>query len=184
MFAGVVGLVVLVVLVYTVALYNSLVQVRNNVGKAFANIDVLLMQRHDELALLVEACKGYLKHEVDLLNQLTRLRVGYDEAGSSDEKVQLENRLNREVLKLRHTWEGYPDLKASQNFLQLQQRISTLESSIADRREFFNDTVNTFNIQIERFPALLVAPLLGYRRREFLEVPDEKKRDVELSFAT
>ena len=181
---AVVAVLALVALVYVAAVYNSLVQVRNNVGKAFANIDVLLLQRHDELNKLVEACKGYMKHEVDLLTSVTRLRVGYEEAGSSDEKIRVENQLNREVLRLRHTWEGYPDLKASQNFLQIQQRVSGLESSIADRREFFNDGVNTFNIQIERFPAMVVAMLLGYERKAFLDVPEEKKENVELGFET
>src|SRR5687768_1442470 len=117
---------------YLVGIYNSLVQVRNNVDKAWKNIDVLLQQRHDELTKLVDACKGYLKHEREVLDALTKLRVGYDAAGSVDEKIRIENELNKEMRRLRHVWEAYPDLKASANFLQLQERISGVESSIAD----------------------------------------------------
>jgi LemA protein len=154
------------------------VQVRNNIDKAWKNIDVLLQQRHDELTKLIDTVSGYMQHEKTVLDGLTRLRVGYDGASSSDDKVRIENEMNREIARLRHTWEGYPDLKASQNYLYLQTRISTVESAIADRREFFNDSVNIFNIQIERFPDLWMARALGYARRSFLEVPEELKQDV------
>lgn len=100
-----------------------------------------------------------------------------------DDKVGIENQINQGLGRLRLAWEGYPDLKASQNFLGLQQRISALESAIADRRELFNDSVNIFNIQIERFPALLMARRLGYGRQQFLEVPEEAKKDVKVQLA-
>jgi LemA protein len=173
----------IIVIGYVVALYNSLVQVRNNVGKAWKNIDVLLQQRHDEISKLVEAVRGYAKHEREVLESLTRLRTGYQEAKSIDDKVGIENQINQGLGRLRLAWEGYPDLKASQNFLGLQQRISALESAIADRRELFNDSVNIFNIQIERFPALLMARRLGYGRQQFLEVPEEAKKDVKVQLA-
>ena len=172
----------LVVTVFVVGLYNSLVQVRQNIEKAWNNIDVLLQQRHDELIKLVDACKAYMKHEHELLDRLTKLRVGYDEAKGSDERARAENELNKAALQLRHVWEAYPDLKASQNFLQLQGRVSELESSIADRREFFNDSINIYNIHIKRFPDLLVARAFGYRERVYLEIADEKKADVTLDF--
>lgn len=168
---------------YAISIYNSLVQVRNNIEKAWKNIDVLLMQRHDELPKLIDTVKAYMKHEREVLDSLVKLRVGYTEAGGMEEKVDIENRINREMLHLRHVWEGYPDLKASQNFLQVQDRISGLESAIADRREFFNDSVNIYNIQIERFPEVILARILGYRKKEYLEVPEEKKEDVEMAFA-
>ena len=175
------GIVGVIVLGYIISVFNSLVQVRNNCEKAWENIDVILMQRQDELKKLIDVCSAYMKHERDLLTKLTKLRVGYDEAQTSDEKLEVANRLNRQVHQLRRAWEGYPDLKASQNFLQIQDRVSGLESTISDRREFFNETVNIYNIQIERFPERLVAALFRYRRKEFFEVPEEKKEDMDMS---
>jgi LemA protein len=166
-----------------VGLYNSLVQVRHNVDKAFANIDVLLQQRHDELPKLIDTCLAYMNHERGTLNELTALRAGYDRAPSVQEKIRIENEINRDLNQLRTVWEGYPDLKASQGFLQIQGRVSALESSIADRREFFNDSVTIYNIQIAQIPHFLVARLLGYRKHSFLEIPDDLKQDVKMDFA-
>ncbi len=182
-FAVVGGLLVVGVLGYVVSVYNSLVQVRNNVDKAWKNIDVLLQQRHDELTKLVDACKGYLKHEREVLDSVTKLRAGYDQARTSDEKIHLENQLNKAIERVRLTFEAYPDLKASENFLQLQGRISVVESSIADRREFLNDSVNIYNIQIERFPEVFLANAFQYRRKAFLEVPEAVKGDVKINVA-
>jgi LemA protein len=167
---------------WLVSVYNSLVQIRHDVDRAWANIDVVLQQRHDELTKLIDAVTGYMAHERELLTSLTRLRVGYDGARDGDEKVRIENDLNREVAKLRHVWESYPDLKASQNVIHLQARIAALESQIADRRELFNDSVTTHNVAIARFPDLLAAQVLGYARRGLLAVPEESKRDVEIAF--
>jgi len=163
-------------------MYNGLVQVRNNVEKAWNNIDVILMQRNDELRKLVEACKGYVKHESDLLERLTEMRTGYAAAQEMQEKAEIENRIQLSMTHLNRVWENYPQLRATENFQQLQQRISGLESTIADRREFFNDSVNIYNIRIESFPHVLLARALGYLRRPFLTVPEEKKEDVELGF--
>jgi len=168
---------------YIISLYNSLIQVKNNIEKAWKNIDVLLIQRHDELPKLIDAVKGYMKHERELLKRITQLRAGYRNAGTIGEKTRIENDLNREVGRLRITLEQYPDLKASNNFLQLQGRISAVESSIADRRELFNDSVNIYNIQIERFPELVLAKIMSYRRHTSLEVPEESKHDVDVKTA-
>ncbi len=177
-------LVVLVVGVamggYVISLYNSLIQVKNNIEKAWNNIDVLLQQRHDELPKLIDAVRGYMEHEKSVLEKITKLRVGYDEAASIEEKTKIENQLNREVARMRHVWESYPDLKSSQNFIQLMGRISALESSIADRREFFNDSVNIYNIQIERFPEMFLARMMSYQKHPFLEVPVETRQDVKI----
>jgi LemA protein len=177
------GILTVGVLGFIVSIYNSLVQVRNNVDKAWKNIDVLLQQRHDELTKLVDVCARYAKHETQVLESLTKLRVGYDSARSADEKIRIENDLNKELVRLRHVWEAYPDLKASQNFLQLQGRISGVESSIADRREFLNDSVNIYNIQIERFPDVLLAKAFSYQRKVFLEVPESAKQDIKIAVA-
>ena len=180
----IVGLIIVIIIIfcggYMVGIYNSLVQVRNNIEKAWKNIDVLLLQRHDELIKLIVAVKGYMEHEKELLERLTKLRVGYNQTDSIEEKTRIENQINRETLRMHHVWEGYPDIKASQNFLQFQERISGIESQIADRREFFNDTVNIYNIQIERFPELILARVLGYKRRSLLEIPENLKQDVKI----
>jgi LemA protein len=182
---GAIALVLLFILVvsYGVTIFNSLVQVRNNVDKAFKNIDVLLMQRHEELPKLIDTCRGYMKHEREILDKLTALREHYAQAGSADEKTAIENDLNRQYRLFTGRFESYPDLKANQNFLQIQDRISGLESAIADRREFFNDSVNIYNIQIERFPHLILARILNYARKLYLEVPEEKKQDVKMAFS-
>jgi LemA protein len=171
-----------VLAVYVVALYNSLVQVRNNVQKSFKNIDVLLMQRHDELPKLIDTCKGYMKHESELLKTLTSLRESYSAAGTADEKTRIENKINRQYLALSGRWEAYPDLKAQEGFIHIQKRIAGLESAIADRRELFNDSVNVYNIQIERFPHLMLARFFGYVPKALLEIPEEKKADVKIDF--
>jgi LemA protein len=177
------GLMAVGVVGYVISIYNSLVQVRNNVDKAWKNIDVLLQQRHEELNKLVDTCKGYLTHEREVLESLTKLRAGYDQATTTDEKVAVENQLNKVIERARLTFEAYPDLKASENFLQLQRRISGVESSIADRREFLNDSVNIYNIQIERFPEVILANAFHYRRKPFLEVPEATKGDNKINFA-
>jgi LemA protein len=169
---------------WAIGVFNNLVQVRNNADKAFKNIDVLLLERHDELTKLVEACRAFMAHERGLFEDLVRLRESYDRAGSAQEKIDIENRINRQWNGLAGRWEAYPDLKSSQSFLQIQGRISALESSIADRREFFNDSTNIYNIQIERFPDLLLARLLHYDRRSFLEVPAAARLDVKLDLAS
>lgn len=166
-----------------ISMYNSIITVRNNLGKAWKNIDVVLQQRHDELPKLIEACKAYMKHESDLLNRLTELRTGYAMAKEIDEKVKTENALNQLLGKLTMVWEQYPDLKASQNFIQIQNRVSAVESKIADYREAFNDAVNIYNIQIERFPDLFMAKAMSCQRHAFLEVPEEKKQDVKMDFS-
>jgi len=173
----------LAVAAYLVALYNSLVEVKNNIDKAWKNIDALLQQRHDELPKLVDAVKGYLRHENELLDRVTRLRTGYDQAPSTDQKTRVENDLNRELGRLRVAVEAYPDLKASPLFAQIVGRVSALESSIADRRELFNDSVNIYNIRIEQFPELVLAGVLRYGPHAFLEVPPERTSDVSVSFA-
>ncbi|MBI5641183.1 MAG: LemA family protein [Nitrospirae bacterium] len=184
MIALLVGILILLGAVgIVVGIYNSLITVRNNVQKAWKNIDVVLQQRNDELVKLIDTCKAYMKHEVDLLNKLTELRTGYTMARELEKKISIENELTGLLSKLKMVWEQYPDLKAVQSFLQVQERVSAVESKIADYREMFNDSVNIFNIQIERFPDLILAKMMSYQRQAFLEVPEEKKRDVKMNFS-
>ncbi len=167
---------------YLVGIYNGLIQVRNNVDKAWANIDVLLKQRHDELPKLIDTCKGYMKYEQGLLEKITQARTAFLSATSIADKTQAENQLASALKTLFAVSENYPELKANQSFLQLQTRISGLENQIADRREFFNDSVNIFNIRIQQIPDVFIANTLGYTRRPLLEIAKEDTTDVKIQF--
>jgi LemA protein len=182
-FLIVLGVLILGLIGGVVSIYNGLITVSNNVRKAWKNIDVVLQQRNDELPKLIETCKGYLKHEREMLTKITELRTGYAGAAQIQEKVRIENELANLLKQLRIVAEQYPDLKAVQGFLQIQERVSALESKIADYREAFNDVVNTYNIQIQRFPDLLLAKTMSYETHAFLEVPAEKKQDVKMDFS-
>ena len=163
--------VALVLLVYGVMMYNGLVSVKNNVARAWANIDVLLKQRHDELPRLVEVCKGYRDFERDVLVRVTEARGRVAQAREARDIAALgpaEAALRVGVARIFALAERYPQLKANQNFLQLQERITGLENAIADRREFYNDSVNVNNIRIEQFPETLVARLFGFREARLL----------------
>jgi LemA protein len=171
------------ILVYAVGIYNTLVRLSNNIDKAWSNIDVTLKQRHDELPKLVQVCNSYMTHERETLESVTNARSTYSRSTSVDEKAKAENQLTRALGKLFAVAEQYPDLKANQEFLNVQQRISSLESTIADRREFYNDSVNLYNIRIEQIPAGWVAQQVGYRARPLLAVAQSDRQDVELAFA-
>ena len=163
--------VALVLLVYGVMMYNGLVSVKNNVARAWANIDVLLKQRHDELPRLVEVCKGYRDFERDVLVRVTEARGRVAQAREARDIAALgpaEAALRVGVARIFALAERYPQLKANQNFLQLQDRITGLENAIADRREFYNDSVNVNNIRIEQFPETLIARLFGFREARLL----------------
>ena len=177
------GIAFLGMLGMAMAIYNSLVTVRNNVDRTFSNIDVVLQQRNDSLANLVEAVKGYMIYERDLLTKLVELRTGYARATERADKIRTENELERLLGKFAMVWEDYPDLKAVRNVLKLQGEISGIESKLADYREMFNDAVNIYNIQIERFPDLVLARMLGFKRHAFLEVPEGKKRDLRMNLS-
>lgn len=174
---GIIGIIA-----YAVSLYNTLVRLSNNIDKAWSNIDVILKQRHDELPKLVDVCNGYMKHERETLEGVTAARSAYTRSISVDDKAKAENQLTRALGQLFAVAEQYPDLKANQEFLNLQQRISALESTIADRREFYNESVNVYNILIEQIPALWVAQQIGYKARPLLTVASSDREDVRLAF--
>jgi LemA protein len=145
------------VLVYVVILYNELVRLRNDNDRAWANIDVLLKQRHDEIPNLVETVKGYMQHEQQTLLAVTQARAASMNAASIRQKAQADLKMTDALRGLFAVAENYPQLKANENFLKLQTRISELEERIADRREFFNDDVNTYNTRIGQIPEVFVA---------------------------
>ena len=166
-----------------VGVYNRLVQLRNDVDRSWANIDVLLKQRHDELPKLVETCKGYMKYEQETFQRITELRSRAMSAGTIPEKAQAENMLTAALRSLFAVAENYPELKANQNFLELQKRISGLETDIAARRERFNQDTNTYNIRIAQIPDVILAGMLGYTRRELFQAAEGERADVKISFA-
>jgi LemA protein len=176
-----IGLIVLVA--YVVGVYNMLIRLANNIDKAWSNIDVILKQRHDELPKLVEVCNSYMIHERETLESVTSARTAYSIGLNSNAKAQAENQIVGALGKLFAVAEQYPDLKANQEFLAVQQRISALESTIADRREFYNDSVNLYNIAIEQIPTLWVAQEVGYSVRPLLTVAPSDRKDMPLAFA-
>ncbi|HEV2173325.1 MAG TPA: LemA family protein [Nitrospira sp.] len=171
------------IITYAVGIYNTLVRLSNNIDKAWSNIDVILKQRHDELPKLVDVCNSYMKHERETLEGVTNARSAYSRSTSVDDKAKAENQITRALGKLFAVAEQYPDLKANQEFLNVQQRISALEDTIADRREFYNDCINVYNIRIEQIPAVWVAQQTGYRARPLLTVAPSDRQDVQLAFA-
>ncbi len=179
----VIVLAAVAVVVYTVSIYNSLVRLKNDIDKAWANIDVLLKERHDELPKLIDTCKGYMQYEQKTFQLVTEARSAYQKATTGPEKAQADNMMTGALKTLFAVAENYPDLKADNNFMQLQGRISELEERIADRREFLNDSVNTYNIRIQQFPDMMLAGLMNLQPREFFRATEEDRQDVQVKFA-
>lgn len=177
------GLAGVGVLTYVVILYNELVRLRNDNDRAWANIDVLLKQRHDEVPNLVACVKGYMDHERQTLETVTQARAASMSAGSIPLKAQADLMLTGALRGLFAVAERYPDLKANQNFLALQKRISELEERIADRREFFNDDVATYNTRIRQIPEVFLANMMALQPRQLFQVSDEDRRQVEIKLA-
>lgn len=179
----VIGLVVVGLLAYTIIVYNELVRLRNDNDRAWANIDVLLKQRHDEIPNLVSCVKGYMQHERQTLEAVTQARAASMSAASVPQKAQADLFLTGALRSLFAVAERYPDLKANQNFLALQNRISELEERIADRREFFNDDVNTYNTRIGQIPEVFLASLMSLKPRQMFQVSDSDRQQVEVKLA-
>ena len=175
--------VLLVVVVYAIMLYNNLVQVKHNVAKAWANIDVLLKQRHDELPKLVETCKQYMQFEQETLTKVMEARSRVFNARETQNIGALgpaEGALRATLGNLFALAEAYPDLKTNHTFQQLQTRISGLENAIADRREFYNESVNVNNVRIEQFPDSIIAGMFAFKPAPLLEFQAEEKADVDI----
>ena len=176
------GLVVLA-LVYGVVIYNGLVQLKHNIAKAWANIDVLLKQRHDELPKLVEVCRQYKQFEQETLARVTEARARVAKAREAHDVPALgaaENLLRAGLGQIFAVAEAYPELKANEHFMQLQTRITALENSIADRREWYNESVNLHNVRIEQFPDLIIARMFSYTEQPLLQFSVTEKADVDL----
>ncbi|HUW25240.1 MAG TPA: LemA family protein [Gallionella sp.] len=175
--------IIAVLLIYGITLYNHLVNVKHAVAKAWANIDVLLKQRHDELPKLVEVCKQYKEFEQATLQRVIEARSQVQAARQQQDIPalgQAEGMLRMGLGNIFAVAEAYPELKANENFMQLQSRITSLENGIADRRELYNETVNINNVQIEVFPASIIATLFNFGEKPLLEFSANEKADVDL----
>ncbi len=172
---------VVLLALYAISIYNHLVRLKHNVSKAWSNIDVLLKQRHDEIPKLVETCKQYMKFEQDTLERVMQARSRVSDARQNQDIAGLgaaEGALRMGLGNLFAVAEDYPELRANENFQHLQSRISTLENSISDRREFYNESVNINNIGIEQFPDVIVARLFNFGARDLLEFEASEIADV------
>jgi LemA protein len=175
--------VLAVVAVYGIGMYNGLVKLREAVKQAWSNIDVLLVQRHDELPKLVETCKQYMQYEQETLERVMKARASvFQAAGRGDVAAvgAAESALRAGLGQLFAVVENYPQLKADESFRHLQARITQLEESIADRRELYNASVNLNNVRIHQFPDLIVAQMFGFKTADLLEFTDEQTRDVDM----
>lgn len=173
--------IIVSVLIYAIILYNNLVRLKHNVSKSWSNIDVLLKQRHDELPKLVETCKQYMKHERETLQAVILARNNIQQARDHENVKEVgaaETEMRSGLNKLFAVAESYPDLKANENFQHLQARITGLENSIADRREFYNDSVNINNTRIEQFPDVIIARIFNFGMRDLLQFSEAETADV------
>jgi LemA protein len=172
-----VGLIV-IVLLWIAGSYNSLVRLRNQLENAWAQIDVQLKRRHDLIPNLVETVKGYAKHERETFERVTQARNMAINAKSVGERAEAENVLTGALKSLFAVAEAYPELKANQNFMQLQEELASTENKVAFSRQFYNDSVMTYNTRIEVFPINLIATMFNFGRREFFEVKAEAEREA------
>lgn len=179
---AVLGFVVVGAGLYFVGIYNGLVRLKHGIDQAWANVDVLLRQRHDELPKLVDTVKGYMAHERELLERITQARTTFQRAQTVEEKGAADEAVRGALSRLFAVAEGYPELKADGSFRLLQERIAALEEGIADRREFFNHSVNAYNVRIEQIPDTFLAKPMGLTARPLFKAAEEEKQDVRISF--
>ncbi len=169
--------------IYAVIVYNGLVRMRNEISRAWANIDVLLKQRHDEIPNLEACVKGYMDHERQTLEAVTAARAASMSASSIAQKAQADLLLTGVLRSFFVVAEGYPQLKANQNFLEMQKRISELEELIADRREFFNDDVKAYNTRIAQVPDAFMARLMKLQPQQMFRAESQERQSVDVRLA-
>jgi LemA protein len=182
LWTAVIGFTVVGSVGYFLSLYNGLVELKNNIGRSWANVDVLLKQRHDELPKLVSTCEAYMQHERAVFDKLSDARGAVARATTVPQRAEAESQIGRALGSFMAVAENYPDLKADQGFRALQQRISELENQIADRREFYNDVVTLFNTRIEQIPDSWVAQGMQLTHAELFKVTDADREDVRIQF--
>lgn len=167
-----------VLVLFAIIKYNWLIKLRNNIRNAFADIDVQMKMRFDLIENLVNTVKWYATHEKETLEKLTKARTNFLNADNTNEKLAADNMLDGALKNLFAVAENYPDLKANQNFLQLQNELSDIENKIAAARRFYNSSINEYNSSIESFPTNIVARIFGFKYEEFFEVENEEEKKV------
>lgn len=171
--------VIVVIALWLISIYNNLVALRNNRENAFANIDVQLKQRYDLVPQLVNTVKGYAKHEKELLEKVTIARSTAMNATTINDKIEANNQLSSALAGLKVSLEAYPDLKANQNFLQLQTELSDIENKLAAVRRFFNSTTKELNTAVQSFPSNIIAGMFGFHKEPMFEIAQEERAMVE-----
>jgi len=174
----IIGIILLIVL-WVVSLYNRLVRLRNRRQNAFADIDVQLRQRHDLVPQLVDTVKGYATHERELLTKITEARSAAMAATTIDDKIRTEQQLSTALQGLKVQVEAYPDLKANQNFLQLQEELSDIENKLAAARRFFNGATTEYNTAVETFPGNMIARNFGFQREILFDLGQDGRKQME-----
>ena len=176
----VIALIIIGFISWFFTVYNGLIQVKENIKKSWANIDVLLMQRSDEIPKLIKVLKSFVKHEKKMFDNIMDARTSYLGASSVSEKADADNRMSEALKSVFALSEAYPELGSNDNFLKLQERISGLENEIADRRELYNESVNNYNIRIQSLPDMFIANTLGLPQEEMFKVDENKKKDIDI----
>lgn len=174
--------VVAVIAVFVIITYNALVGLRNKVKNSYAHIETQLQRRFDLIPNLVETVKGYASHEKDLLEKITAKRTGFMNAGSNSEKLAIDNQLTSSLKTLFAVAENYPDLKANENFINLQEELSEIEEKVAYSRQFYNDAVTMYNNKIQMFPGNIVAGMFGFKEEELFESLEGAKEVPKVKF--
>ena len=175
--------IVVIIIIAIIAMYNSLVTMRQRVKNAWSQIDVQLQRRFDLIPNLVETVKGYMEHEADVLTKVTDLRSSWAEAKTVDEKAKLDNQLSESLKTIMAVAENYPDLKANQNFSELQTELTNTENKISYSRQFYNDTVTRYNTKLELFPSNVIASMFNFKSEELFEVDNQDARkNVKVDF--
>ena len=178
----IIAIIVLLATLYLWFTYNNLVTLRERIREALSQIDVQLKRRADLIPNLVETVKGYVKHEKTLLENVTKARASLVKAGSLEEKAKANNQITEALKSIFAVSEDYPDLKASQNFLDLQEELSDTEDKIAYSRQFYNSNVLAYNTAIKTFPAMIFANMFKFTEDKFFKAPEEDTKEVKVKF--
>ena len=171
--------VVVLLVIWVIGIYNNLVGLRNNRENAFANIDGQLKQRYDLIPQLVATVKGYAAHEKEVFEKVTEARTAAMNATTINDKIAAENELTKAMVNLKAVAEAYPDLKANQNFLQLQSEISDIENKLAAVRRFFNSATKELNNGVQKFPAVLIAGMFGFHKEPLFDVGEAERVNMD-----
>ena len=179
---GIIIVVLVLVLGYFIATYNVLVQLRNRVKDQWSQIDIQLKRRFDLIPNLIETVKGYAKHEKETLEEVIQARNAYQTATTPEEQMKADGELTKTLSRLFALAEDYPDLKANENFMQLQSELSATEDKISSARQFYSDTVLNYNNKIQMFPSNFVASIFGFKEEKYFEAQEAERENVKVQF--